>query len=546
MKKIFTFLAVATLVAGCSKTDEVPSASSYTITGYSAADTRTEFGAADTQSIPFLWSVGDKVWVNGVESSALTEGGPSATFTVQGDAPSNGTAVYYNMNATDATNQITAVVPVLQKMSQSLGENGDFGYAEVSNGTFTLQHATSYLWFDVEALPANATLKSIRLHAGDAILAGSAMWNGSAFGSVIDGRSIIELEVNKSSVGGEVIAMVVLPTTIESATVTYALDINGDTKYYEQTLGEKTLAMGNTYKVSVNLASVTLADYTLRTLTFEDNHAMFAPYSFTAPAPDYMTTSEMTTINVKTWSDLIVDEDKQSYQASSFIYGYMDFTGTGAQTADTEYNWKDRGNTYLVHKELESGWGYKDFSSGGHVISNHQASMQEVIDIVDSEGGTTAPYYYQLSIPLSEGHSGENFVVGYHNSVVNITEQDMPLLEFEDGVARTIESMWVTNTTVVQYATTYGFFMSTAYGNDDYMDVEVIGYNETTKVGSKTFRLAEGSATKVNAWTKWDLSDLGKVTHLYFRMKEAQIDEGTQCYNSPMFFAYDDVAVRFE
>ena len=133
MKKIFTFLAVATLVAGCSKTDEALPLSTYTITGYSAADTRTEFGEPDTNSIPFLWSVGDKVWAGLVQSEALTSGGPSATFTVPGSALQNSATVYYNMMATQVTNMRTAVVPTAQDVNNSLGENGDFGYATVSD-----------------------------------------------------------------------------------------------------------------------------------------------------------------------------------------------------------------------------------------------------------------------------------------------------------------------------------------------------------------------------------------------------------------------------
>ena len=101
MKKIFTFLAAAALIAGCSKTDEATT-SSYTITGYSTADTRTEFGTPGDDTIPFLWSAGDKVWVGSQKSDALAAGGESATFTLS-SAPQDGAAVYYNMTGSGAT-----------------------------------------------------------------------------------------------------------------------------------------------------------------------------------------------------------------------------------------------------------------------------------------------------------------------------------------------------------------------------------------------------------------------------------------------------------
>ena len=136
MKKIFTFLAAATLIVGCSKTDEAQP-SSYTITGYAVADTRTEFGAPGDDTIPFLWSQGDKVWVGSKQSYALAAGGESATFTLS-SAPQDGVAVYYNMTGSGAT----ASVPTAQDAANSLGLNGDFGYATLSGNSFALKHAT--------------------------------------------------------------------------------------------------------------------------------------------------------------------------------------------------------------------------------------------------------------------------------------------------------------------------------------------------------------------------------------------------------------------
>lgn len=532
MRKIFTLFAVAAFVLSCS-TEDVAEPTSYTLTGYSFSGTRTAFGAPTSSSIPFLWSEGDKIWYGGVESDPLTSGGASATFTV-GSEPANGAQVYYNMTGNGAT----AVVPTMQDMDNTLGENGDFGYATISDGSFELEHATSYMWFKVEALPAGYTLESIRLHAGDAIVAGSAEWQGASFAAVSNGRSIIDLEVNRSSVGSEVFAMVLLPANITSAKVTYTLTKGGDTKYYEKELGAKSLAAGHTYQLSVDLSSVELKEYILRTLTFEDNHALFPSYTFTAPSPDYYNNMEEVTISVNKWSDLIVAEDEQSYQAASFIYGYSDYF---SQFVDTNYNWKDSSNTGLAHRGFAGGYGYKSFDTGGHAISKHYASVDDVAEAIAADPySTTAPYRYQIAIPIA-AHSGNNFVVGFHSA----TEGDtiLPVVEFEDGVARVVESMMVTNTSVVRYAIANGFYTCVQYGAEDFLDVEVTGYNGSEEVGTRSFRLVDG-ATAVDEWTKWDLSSLGKVTKLCFRMKDNQVSSGW--YSTPVYFAYDDVVVRFE
>lgn len=403
MKKIFTFLAVAALVAGCSKMDEAQP-SSYTITGYTTADTRTAFGTPDATSIPFLWSAGDKVWVNGVESSALTGGGQSATFTLASE-PSNGAQVYYNRTGSVAQ----ALVPTEQDAQGTLGANGDFGYATLEGDSFTLKHATSYLWFDVQGMPSGAILKSIRLHAGDAIVAGSATWNGSAFGAVSNGRSIIDLTVNKAPESGEMLAMVVLPTAITEATITYELRTSGGTKFYEQTLGAKTIEAGKTYKISVNLPNwESLKDYTLRTLTFEDNHALFNSYT--------LASSDTT---VKKWSDLI---DNVPY-GGDLLYG----GGYGSPSVD--YYWYDEKNTGLKHQLYGTGGDDIRYYSGGHAISNYikpyysddytESYIREYYEdmaddiIASAYGGDLSGhwYYLQLLTPIGGNNDSNNFAV---------------------------------------------------------------------------------------------------------------------------------------
>ena len=505
MKKIFTFLAAAALIAGCSKTDEAQT-SSYTITGYSTADTRTEFGTPGATSIPFLWSAGDKVWVGSQQSDALAAGGESATFTLS-RAPQDGAAVYYNMTGSGAT----ASVPTAQDAANSLGANGDFGYATLSNNSFALEHATSYLWFDIAALPSGATLKSIRLHAGDAIVAGSATWNGSAFDAVSNGRSIIDLAVNKTSVSGAEVAMVVLPTAITNATISYELSVSGTTKFYEQTLSAKDIEAGKTYKISVDLATVSLTDYVLRTLTFEDNHALFTAYPL-----DYASK------NISKWSDLVDDAQ---------------YNGSLTYSNGEYYYWYDDGNTGLYHSFTTPLWG------GGHVISNYV-----IEDYSTLPEGHYGWYELQMANPIG-GHNGSaNFAVhnGYSDFFNSqIYDASLQTLEFADGVERVIDHMWVTNTNYVLNSLTYGDGFNSPATESTYVKVIAYGYNAANEeTGSVEIYLCKDGEC-LTEWAKWDLSSLGKVAKVAFNFDASEDQSGQFGLNCPAYFAYDDVTVRF-
>lgn len=498
MKKIFTFLAAATLIVGCSKTDEAQP-SSYTITGYSTADTRTEFGTPGDDTIPFLWSQGDKVWVGSKQSYALAAGGESATFTLS-SAPQDGVAVYYNMTGSGAT----ASVPTAQDAANSLGLNGDFGYATLSDNSFALKHATSYLWFDVTTTGFDATLLSVTVDAGDAAIAGSATWSGQAFGQVNNPTSTITLEVGANVA---MPAMVVLPTEVSALTVTYKFDVGGVTKYYGQTLGAKTLAAGKTYKISANDL------YELRTLTFEDTDAKFTAYSL-----DYASK------NISTWSNLV---DDAQYGGSLTYTDYM---------SDTYY-WYDEGNTGLYHAFTTPYWG------GGHVISNYVIEDYETLP-----DGCYGWYEVQMANPIG-GHNGSaNFAVhnGYsdfYNS--QIYDASLETFEFADGVERVIDHMWVTNTNYVLNSLTYGDGFNSPATASTYVKVIAYGYDANdNETGSVEIYLCKDGVC-LTEWAKWDLSSLGKVAKVAFNFAASEDQSGSYGLNCPAYFAYDDVTVRF-
>ena len=503
MKKILSFLAVAALVVSCSKTDEAQP-SSYIVTGHTAASTRVEFDSymeiGSFKTMDFRWSAGDKIWVGSQQSEALREGGQMEAEFALPSAPQEDDVVIYNMMATKASNASTAVVPAEQDASKSLGVNGAFCVADYFDGSdFIIMHHTNYLWFNVKALPSGATLKSIRLDAGDAVVAGSAAWEGyNAWGAVSNASSIINLKVNKSSVGSdEYIAMVILPPAdkkIPSATITYELSIAGETKYYEQTLGAKTFDTGEIARVTVDLSKVELyGDYELRTLTFEGDY----------------------------WTSLISDSE----------YG----NGNG------HYRWYDEGNTELLFYPNPNSMfpGY-----GGHAISNYTGS-----DL--SQGD----YMHDLqAYNVTGGANGsENFCVhfGYIDDSGYGMQNEMVGFEFDDGKAHTIESMYVTNTTYVYNLLENGdgWQVPTGAGDDSWYKVVAYGYDSVDAtddeyISSAEFTLwADGEGVK--EWTKWDLSGLGKVKKVRFNLIGSPDLYGDYGLGVAGYFAYDDVVVRF-
>lgn len=546
MKKIWMMMAMAAIFTACGNEEEFETQEgNYTLTGYADTESRTAFGTPGNGSIPFVWSAGDKVWAGNAQSNAIANGGNSATFTFASNPTGN---VYYNMTGVSANE---ANVKAEQTVG-NLGANGDFGYGTISNGSFTLSHATAYVWFDIEALPQGATLQSITFDAGTATIAGTATLdgNGRSFGTISNGSSSVKLNVNKTSVSGAETAMVVYPAEIESASVTYQLSVGNKTKYYKQTLGEKTLAQGKTYQISVNLATAEL--YELRVLTFEDEDAKFAPYTL-----DYA--YDWAGQEITTWSDLIDDPQ----YGGPLTYGdYM----------STMYTWYDEGNTELTHT-FPNNYAYC-YWGGGHAISNywgegytnedrdkHIAKFYGEDYVANNAGDDSALGWFnvQWMTPVP-AHSGDNFAVHYGYKDFFTFVENLPEISFADGEARVIDHMYVCNTNYTLNQLVCGVMSEAGntFGgsweglNDDaWLKIVAQGFDDVDAdssaepISEVEFYLVKGMNV-VEDWTKWDLSGLGKVAKVRFNFLYSDEMGGSYGFTIPGYFAYDDVAVRFE
>ena len=265
-------------------------------------------------------------------------------------------------------------------------------------------------------------------------------------------------------------------------------------------------------------------DYELRVLTFEDT--------------DYKGGTNFA--NGNNWSSLIDDPQ----YGGKLLYGSG---SAGVDSADEAYQWTDTNNTWL-HNILSEGYGSWCYWSGGHAISNYNTG-----DIADYGGFNTQLTVYKKGVSgLSRtggGHNGSNnFAVHYgyaDNSGYGLSADALPALTFADGPERVIDHMYVTNTTYALNCYIDGNGLTAKIGPDDWVKLVATGYDtKGAKTGETVIYLCNGPDNIIMDWTKWDLSSLGKVSKVTFNVTGSS-DNGYG-FSQPAYFAYDDVAVRFE
>lgn len=597
MKKIFSILAIAALMAGCSKDDttaEVAPAT-FTLTGYSANNTRTDFGKVDTESgvIPFVWSEDDVIWYRGYRSININinpTDKSQATFTFEDNASQAEKYVYYNMTKTDDIFARTANVPAVQYANNSLGANGDFGYAKIDGDvlSFTLSHATSYLWFDITAASfpdgGNATLKSISFDANGTNIAGQWEFDiekgkfktDSETGKnvITNGKSEIKLTVDQTIKDiDKILAMVVLPNdlTDKNIKVIYELSVGGvggvggTIKTYVQNLTGRNIEAGQTLKITPSNEDGKKNIAELRILDFEGDY----------------------------W-DALIDTKQQD---GDLLYNY----------SGDMYCWADEftGISHLFNDTYLGNYGYCCFSSGGHAISDYTepyyypAILETYLAKYYPDGYNNGWgwQYLQLMTPIG-AHSGKNFAVHYGYIDYDDDFQMcwfLPSIEFknedEEYIERVIDHIYITNTNYALNQIIHGLSREDIDGDNDgsggifggnyggpdkdtYLKVVAYGYpaelaaeldeakdsdqwsnndinyspmdylaNE--QITSVEFYLVKDGEAVLD-WQRWDLSKLGEVAKVKFNFEWSENMDGIYGFTIPAYFAYDDVAVQWE
>ena len=262
------------------------------------------------------------------------------------------------------------------------------------------------------------------------------------------------------------------------------------------------------------LANLVLAqeNYELRTLTFEDADTKFAPYSL-----DYANKT------ISTWSDLVDDAQ---------------YNGTLTYAWDGTYTWYDVNNTWLTHSFNPPYW------NGGHAISNFINAGYSNDDLP----ANTAWYELQFATLHGGNKDSKNFCV--HNGHVDDYNADYTTLQkitFADGIARVIDQMYITNICYVLNSLVYGDGYNPPANDTTKLYVVAVGQDANgQEIGRTTFPLYDGRDSLMTEWKKWNLSVLGKVNAIAFNIVGTRDLYGQWGLNAPAYFAYDDVAVRFD
>ena len=561
MKKLWIVLTAVALSA-CNEMEELNSCSDYVVTGYNETDvdSRTAFGNPKASTIPFLWSAGDYIWLGATKSEAISSECQIAQFKFQDSPATVGTGhVFYNLTAEHKNAHVLST----QTADGNLGNDGDFGYATLDEyGAFCLKHKTSYLWFDTTTKDAGMPkLTSITVDANGVNIAGKQTYdfqNDKWGASITEGSSTITLNfagghalVAENS--GVMAAMVCLPAKVSGKTLTVTYNFADGSKFTETKNPTKDLVSGATSRIKAQIEKKNLVkepSYELRVLTFEDKDAKFSPYEL-----DYVGA------NITTWSDLI-DEPQYS--------GPLTY---GNDATDAMYYWYDEGNTELYHM-FPDNYGYYCFWGGGHAISNywgagyadedrnnHIANYygKDYVDQWAGKPGADAAlgwFLLQLMAPIAP-HSGDNFVVHYGYKDFFSYVENLPEISFFDGEPRVIDHMYVTNTnyTLNQLYNGVKSEEGNSFGGDwtgltedAWLKIVAYGYDDPDAdepTSEAEFYLVNG-LNVVETWQKWDLSVLGKVAKVRFNFLYSDAMGGSYGFTIPGYFAYDDIAVRFE
>ena len=571
MKKSLLVIMTAALFVACQREETFVSSTedSLIVTGNcnTETQTRTAFDTPSSTEIPYKWSAGDYIWLGENKSFAIAEECTLAQFEFRGGTAIIGTGhIFYNMTGQAKSAKVLSS----QSADGNLGNDGDFGYATLDEyNSFHLEHKTAYVWFDTTSNDANMPkLSSITLATEGVAIAGERIYNfedDEWNNTITNGSSTITLNFGEGKQlqpknEGVMAAMVVLPAEVGGTKLTVTYTFEDESTFTEEKTPSKNFKSGATQRISTTIALADLTKpepaYELRVLSFEDQDVKFYPYTL-----DYVNNYEGK--EIKKWSDLIDSPQ------------YMGPLTYGNDQKDAMYTWWDEGNTELMHT-FPDNYAYC-FWGGGHAISNywgegysdedrnkHIAKYygQDYVDQWAGKPGADGAlgwFNVQMMVPVAP-HSGENFAVHYgYKDFFNYIE-NLPEIAFADGEMRVIDHMYVTNTNYTlnqlvngvksEEGNTFGgsweglnddaWLKIVAYGFDD---VDADAYAEP--ISEVEVYLVQGKNV-VTDWQKWDLSELGKVAKVRFNFLYSDDMGGNYGFTIPGYFAYDDVAVRFE
>lgn len=302
MRKLIA-LIILPLLASCTKemvdySNE--NGNSMIVFEVSAPDTRTSFGTLDQGTYPILWSNGDRIVVNGIESEPIevSTSASSAQFVVKGTttAPYN---VVYPSEALNADGKV--IVPATQSYT-----NGQFDpkaqimLGQSNTNSVQLKVATAFVSVTINKGTSEEKLRSIKLYSYDSTpLSGvfTADYSAGPLSFTEDGRNYVTVTSTDGIeyTSGAVEAIFAVPAGEYKEGFAVAAVGTSSSSVYQ--MGRRVTSFTASHVTTLEAGKV----YPLKAVTFEDDGLQFSggkgtlesPYKI-ATAEDLMILSEVT------------------------------------------------------------------------------------------------------------------------------------------------------------------------------------------------------------------------------------------------------------
>lgn len=224
------------------------------------------------------------------------------------------------------------------------------------------------------------------------------------------------------------------------------------------------------------------------------------------------------------WSALI---DTPEY-GGPLLYGA---DGSGFYTDEGVYEWTDEATS--LHSKLNNAYGSWAYWSGGAAVSNYHC------DIANGSSKT------QLSLPTeTPAHSGDNFIVTYgYSDGSQFATDSRPVFDFQDGVARQVKGLWITNNSYFLHSLTQGDGFNQSATDDTFIDVTFEGFDAAgISQGMVKYRIQDGKKALTD-WAYVDLSSLGKINTLKINYEFSKDQDNGYGFAAPAYLVIDDIEI---
>lgn len=254
-------------------------------------------------------------------------------------------------------------------------------------------------------------------------------------------------------------------------------------------------------------------------VVFNERTAQYSVMGLVKEAPYYTIDFEGSK-----WSALI---DSPEY-GGPLLYGA---DGSGFYTDEGVYEWTDEATS--LHSKLNNAYGSWAYWSGGAAVSNYHCDI--------ANGGSNT----QLSLPTeTPAHSGDNFIVTYgYSDGSQFATDSRPVFDFQDGVARQVKGLWITNNSYFLHSLIQGDSFNQSATDDTFIDVTFEGFDAAgISQGMVKYRIQDGKKALTD-WAYVDLSSLGKINTLKINYEFSKDQDNGYGFAAPAYLVIDDIEI---